>query len=433
MKKDLDLLTKDIIERLKARGADLAWCSAAVKETREFNVDGGEFSLLRTLFDNSLTVTAVKDGKKGSVGLNSFEDEAVSRAIDDCLAAAEASHADDGWGLCPDANRESFTEGEPVPDLDRLFDRSRELLETIKREYPLIVMEQMIIDHGYVHKVYRNSNGAHFVKDSGLYGVELMFSAHEGEVASSFFSSGVATDNLDKPFISLGSIRRDLADVQKQLYTVSPKEKFTGTMVLTPACLADFMGSICDNFAGDGVLLEGTSIWKDKLGELVADERITVSFAPGTEGIVSGQSYTGEGYIAQDFDFIKNGRLESFLVSLYVANKTGAARAKNDGSGMVIAEGDKSIEDIIAGIDRGIIVGRFSGGDPATNGDFSGVAKNSFLIENGKVTSALSETMISGNLATMLKSLRDISSERVYDGTSILPYMAFDGITVSGK
>ena len=49
------------------------------------------------------------------------------------------------------------------------------------------------------------------------------------------------------------------------------------------------------------------------------------------------------------------------------------------------------------------------------------------------MTSALSETMISGNLATMLKSLRDISSERVYDGTSILPYMAFDGITVSGK
>ena len=128
MKKDLDLLTKDIIERLKARGADLAWCSAAVKETREFNVDGGEFSLLRTLFDNSLTVTAVKDGKKGSVGLNSFEDEAVSRAIDDCLAAAEASHADDGWGLCPDANRESFTEGEPVPDLDRLFDRSRRVV-----------------------------------------------------------------------------------------------------------------------------------------------------------------------------------------------------------------------------------------------------------------------------------------------------------------
>ena len=65
--------------------------SAAVKETREFNVDGGEFSLLRTLFDNSLTVTAVKDGKKGSVGLNSFEDEAISRAIDDCLAAAVLS------------------------------------------------------------------------------------------------------------------------------------------------------------------------------------------------------------------------------------------------------------------------------------------------------------------------------------------------------
>ena len=76
---------------------------------------------------------------------------------------------------------------------------------------------------------------------------------------------------------------------------------------------------------------------------------------------------------------------------------------------------------------------RFSGGAPASSGEFSGVAKNSFLIENGKVTSALSETMISSCVPDMLKNIREISSDVLKDGNNVVPYVAFDGITVSGK
>lgn len=429
----LYILTETVIEKLKALGADMAYCIAESGETREFNVDGGEFSLFRTLFDNSLTITAFVGGKKGSVGLNSFDDDKVDEAVKNCIAAAESSEADPDWALAPDSGEKYFKKGAVEPDLNGLFDRSAELVETIKKDYPLIVIEQMIVTHENSHTVYRNTNGAVYTMDAGYYNFDLMFSAHEGEEGSSFFSSGVICDNLDIPAIELGSIKRDLADVEKQIHTRATEGKFVGTMVLAPGCLADFMGSIVGKFASDTTILEGTSIWKDSIGETVADERITVSFAPHAEGIVCGQSFTTEGFITEDFDFIKNGKLESFLTSLYIANKTGVARAKNGGGSMVIAAGDKSLDEIIAGIDRGILVGRFSGGDPSQNGDFSGVAKNSFLIENGKITDAASETMISGNLADMLKNLVAISKERVADGYSLLPYAAFDGITVSGK
>lgn len=426
-------LTETIIEKLKAQGADMAYCSASAGETREFNVDGGEFSLFRTLFDNSLTITAFVGGKKGSVSLNSFDDDRVDEAIKNCIAAAESSNPDPAWALAPDSGEKYFKKGAVEPDLNLLFDRSAELVETIKRDYPLIVIEQMIVTHENAHTVYRNTNGAVYTKDAGFYHFDLMFSAHEGEEGSSFFGSGVICDNLDRPAIELGSIKRDLEDVQKQIHTKATEGKFTGVMLLSPGCLADFMGSIVDKFASDTTILEGTSIWKDSIGQMVADERISVSFAPNAEGVVCGQSYTTEGFIAEDFDFIKNGRLESFLTSLYISNKTGVERAKNSGGNMVIEAGDKSLDEIIAGIEKGILVGRFSGGDPAQNGDFSGVAKNSFLIENGKITDAASETMISGNLASMLKNLVAISKERVADGYSLLPYAAFDGITVSGK
>ena len=100
---------------------------------------------------------------------------------------------------------------------------------------------------------------------------------------------------------------------------------------------------------------------------------------------------------------------------------------------IMVAAGDTPLEDIIQGIDKGLLVSRFSGGEPASDGTFSGVAKNSFLIENGRIGQAVSETMISGNLGGMMKQLRGISQERVSDGGGILPWLAVDGITISGK
>ena len=91
------------------------------------------------------------------------------------------------------------------------------------------------------------------------------------------------------------------------------------------------------------------------------------------------------------------------------------------------------MDEIIQGIDRGVYVMRFSGGSPAPSGEFSGVAKNSFLIENGKITCALAETMISGCVPDMLKNIRDISSDQLKDGSDTLPYIAFNGVTISGK
>ena len=132
-------------------------------------------------------------------------------------------------------------------------------------------------------------------------------------------------------------------------------------------------------------------------------------------------------------DLIKAGVLTGFTISAYTANKTGYDRAPNSSGAIVVAPGDKPLNEMISSIKRGIFVGRFSGGEPSINGDFSGVAKNSFLIEDGKITSALSETMISGNLADLLFNIIDISKETVENGGAVLPYVSFGNITISGK
>ena len=430
---DLKMIADKALAALKDNGADKAQCSVRFTETHEFNVDGGKFSLFRTLFDNSLTLTAVKDDKKGSVGINRLDDESIAAAAVNCLAIADSGAADPAWAFAEKSENGTFTEGSPEADLDLLFDRTEELMNDIKAQFPLILMEQMIVTHKKRHTVFKNSFGVEYEVLSGNYEIELMFSAHEGEKSSSFFGSGVYTDRLDTPFMELGTIREDLANVSKQLETKPLEGKFTGVAVLPPSSLGTFIGSALGNFTADGTLLDGTSPWKDSLGKVVADSAITISAAPLDERIVCGERFTGEGFRSENYDIIKDGVLESFMLSGYVANKTGLPRAKNSSYSIVMKPGDTPYADIIAGIERGILVGRFSGGEPGTSGDFSGVAKNSFLIENGKITCALSETMISGNLGDLLKNVVAISSEVVCDGATVLPYVAFGGVTVSGK
>ncbi len=424
---------QDAVAALQREGADKAQASVAYTITHEFNVDGGEFSLFRTLFDKQLSMTAIQGGKKGTVVQNRYDEETIAESAKACLEAAASAQPDENWDFAPVSHNEDCVLGEPKPDTDKLFYRCQELMAAVKERFPKILMEQMIVDHKEVYRAQANSYGVLFSAHQGCYEVQLMFSGHDGDKASSFFGSGVITDNLDKPFLELGSLADDLANVEKQIETTVVDGKFEGTMVLMPGCVPSLFYTLLSDFAGESGLLSGTSPWKEKLGDMVADERITISLAPLDERVVCGSRITGEGFRVENFDVIKDGKLSAFYLGLYAANKLKLPRGKNDSFNVIVAPGEKPIEDIIASIDRGILVGRFSGGQPSSNGDFSGVAKNSFLIENGKIGPALSETMIAGNMADMLLRLRDISREQVADGMMVLPYMAFDGITISGK
>ncbi|MCQ2353594.1 MAG: TldD/PmbA family protein [Clostridia bacterium] len=430
---DLGQISEEIIKKLGSAGAQKSSCGVTCREKHEFNYTSGDFSLFRTLFSTSLSISAIKDQKHGAASVNRLDEDAINTAVADCIAAAEASEADPAWDIAPLTENAEFINGTLEPDVELLFERTRELVDTIGKKFPKIVIEELIASYSVSHSVYANSNGVRYDSREGYYSISVDFSAHDGDKASSFFYSFALTPTLDKPFIELSSIEQDLADIEKQIDTRPVEGKYVGTVILAPGCLGELLGSALENFASDPRILDKTSIWIDKLGKQVASPLLTVSLSVKDDRLAVTDDYTSEGFRSESFNVIENGILKHFLLSLYVANKTGLDRAPNDGGACIIEGGDKTLDEIISGIDRGLIVGRFSGGQPAANGEFSGVAKNSFIIENGKITGAASETMISGNLADLLMNVNSISKETVCDGTSILPYIAFDGVTVSGK
>lgn len=426
-------ITEYILYALKRAGADHAQCVVSSGRVDEFNVDGGAFSLMRTLFNSAISMKVLKDGKKGIISANRMDKDSIDNAVQSCIAAAESSVADEAESISEVTKNENFESGVLTPDRDKLFDRVQEYLEDVKQDYPKIIIEQLISKYANTDCVFMNTNGVEFGYKTGKYDIESMFSAHECEKASSFNGYGAHFTSLDSKLIDIGMQRRLYAESEKQLYTKPYQGKFTGKIMITPACLAEILSMVFSNFVSDGTIIDGTSPWKTMLGKKVASDSLTISTMPLDPRIACGQRFTGEGYRSENMNIIEEGILKNFMLSNYGSRKTGFPRALNSSFSLFVTPGNTSFDSLIQGVDRGVLLNRFSGGQPGTNGDFSGVAKNSFLIENGKITDAISETMISGNLAEMLKQVVGISSETVCDGTTVLPWLLCDGITISGK
>ena len=112
---DIKNIAEKTRQLLLDAGAEKAQYTVSETEKHEFNVDGGEFSLFRTLFDRSLSLTAYKDQKKGSAFTNQFDDEAVEGAVTDCIKSAESGVAAAVEGQLPAGKGIDSQEGWDFP------------------------------------------------------------------------------------------------------------------------------------------------------------------------------------------------------------------------------------------------------------------------------------------------------------------------------
>jgi PmbA protein len=420
------------LDALLSAGADKAQSVLSLSEKHEMNVDAGELSLLRTAFDTRLGLTALKGGRKGQSSINKSDAASIDRAVQDVLAIADASTPDDANDIAGDQPPAVFSAGTESPGLDRMHYRLKELVGGIRATYPRAVFRQGYLAFTRTRSWLVNSNGVDFTSSHGVYHCMAMFSSKDGEKVSSFSYTGFSMRDLEKALLDCASLDTLLRQSGEQTSTTPVQGKFVGDLIVTPDCLDDALGFLLMSIM-DGAMISGTSIYKDSLGQTVASPLLTVHSKPVSKEICDGYFVTRDGYAARNSTIVDRGVLKSFLLSLYGANKTGRERAVNDGGAFVVEPGTTSLGDMVKSVKKGLLMARFSGGQPSSSGDFSGIAKNSYLIEDGEVRHSVSESMVSGNFAEMLRSITAVSTERVDFGNGIYPWVAFSGVTVSGK
>ena len=399
-------------------------------EKKELNIEAGKISLLRTTFSNSLRLEAIKDKKQSTISINKLDKQSINKSLEKLIVNVESSQYDESNDISEYQNPEIFNKGSLKPDLDLMYDRLKNFNSYVKDKYKKVLLEAVTLDHNSSKSYILNSNGVDFNINKGIYGFSSMFTSKDDLNTSSFNYTGVEKLNLNKKLNDYGYVSELLRQSEEQVKSFPIKDKFLGEIIVTPHCLTEFI-SFLDYSISDNALISGTSIYKDKIGEKITNKNFTLRSNPVHEKIDSGYYITSDTYKSKNITLIKDGVLKTHLLSLYGANKTGGRRVPNQGGNYMIEGSNSSFENMIKDVKKGVLLCRFSGGSPSDNGDFSGVAKNSYYIENGKVMYPIIETMISGNIAQMFLNIRNISHEKVDFGDCILPWITFDGITIS--
>ncbi len=426
-------LAEFTIEEVLKCGNDEGQVFITESEVVEIALKNGEYNTCSTVLQSDINVIVMKNHKKGAHFLNKANKDAAIEAIRTATEAMEAAQEDEANKIAPNQGLIEKAMGVLEPNLDKLFERMEELRATIEREYPLISAGNIEATYTKRDMVYKNTSGTLCKEQAGSYYVGMQFAGKDGERITSMNSCGVSTYTLDTPIIECGDFRMALELMEKQLDAAPLEGKFTGTVMMNTGAVDQFVNYLLDIGACGTYVLDGTSVWLDKIGEKVTSEKLSIKLDPHDERIVRGETLTFDGFKSEAYDVIENGVLKNYMIDYYISEKTGYKKAANLGNDMIIKAGDVSYEDMIKNIQKGILIDGFSGGYPAVNGDFSGVAKNGFLIEDGKIVGAITETMISGNLFDMFNNIKDVSKELVCEGWGVTPYMSFDGVVVSGK
>ena len=149
---------------------------------------------------------------------------------------------------------------------------------------------------------------------------------------------------------------------------------------------------------------KGDSPLRDKLGQQVFDPGVTIIDDPHLDYCHSGGEVDGDGVPARKTTVFEQGVLKTFFVRL---GHGSSGRRKPDGpvrsagrGYSYIAPGTLSEQELLAGIDDGLIIKSLIGFGQGNiiNGDFSCNVALGYRVKNGHIAGRVKNTMVAGNL-----------------------------------
>ena len=195
------------------------------------------------------------------------------------------------------------------------------------------------------------------------------------------------------------------------------------TVILEPQAVGDLVQLIA-NYANARATDEGRSPFTkpgggNKIGEKIIDERLSIVSMPN-DPLLRAQPFDGDGLPLTDRAWVENGVLKELQYDRFWAKKQGKTPTGNGSCLKLVGTGAQSIEELIRGTPRGVLVTRLwylREVDPRTI-MYTGLTRDgTFLIENGKVTKSLRNFRFNESPLFMLNNLEGITAPERLAGT----------------
>ena len=418
-----------LIERAGRAGADAAQARHTAAERFELDGDTGGVNLVATNHDDTTALTVFRDGRRGSAELTGRDEATVEAAIRNALDSADAAPPDPANAVAEVESVPPSYHGPERPDRDGMLAAVRDYVGEVRRRFPLLRIRHAIYSFDDRRRSFANTAGVRRQERRAVHRFATMFGAKDGERSTSFNYTGASAYAPFERLIEAGAVEPLMADTMRSFDPKPVSGKFTGDVIITPSCAASVAAMLARAFGGYA-LMGGLTPYADREGEKVASPAFSLLNRPADPRFPDGSDFDDCGGSTRNVDVIRDGVFETFLFDFFCSRKLG--RPQNAGRhNLVIPAGERGVEALVRETERGIVLARFSGGAPNHKLDFSGVAKNSFYVEDGEIRYPLIETMVSGNFQDLLKHIRGVSSESIDFGGGEFPWLAASGVTIS--
>ena len=390
--------------------------------------DGGNIRYARNAVSTSgyisqttMAISSAFGKRLGIVTLNEYDDASIEKAV---RLSEELAH------LAPE-NPEYVSFMGPqtyAPDNPKLFDEKTHSMTPKQRTDMVEQSLKVAKDNKLTAAGFLQNQGsfASIMNSHGLFAYntysDINFSITMRTEDSQ--GSGYATRDFED-FNDMDTLKLTQVAAKKASGSVNAKAIEPGkyTVILEPAAgivlLEQLYGGLDARSADEGRSFLSKAGGGTKLGEKLVDERVNIYSDPQDPRLPN-SVWAGDGRPQEKVSWIEKGVLKNLQYSRYWAQKKGVKAVPSPGS-VIMEGGDASLEELIKGTEKGILVTRMwyiRPVDPQTL-LYTGLTRDgTFYIENGQIKFPIknmrfneSPVIMLNNVEALGKPERSISVE----------------------
>lgn len=443
-------LAENAVSSTLQKGADEVEAFVYQGFTTNVAVERGQIARSSRIIDRGLGIRAIINKAVAFSYTNVLEDKkAIDQTILRTLSSAKASKPDKDWhGLparkTPASVKNTYDERIVALGSEELVEIASMMLDAAEETDSRVFPVEGEASASYLSKAIANSNGISVSDHGTIIECSLATICREGdEVTPECFEFNIERNfNIYPEWVGKEASRLVISALKAK--TVKTKNT---NVVLTQFALQQLLHYTLINAVKADYVQRNQSPLKNKIGERVASETVTIYDDGLIDGGLRTWRFDGEGFPQQRTRIIEKGILNNFICDSYTAGKEGrestgnASRAgylstpKVEATNFHLLPGKKSPEELLSEVDEGLLVYFLQGAhssNPAS-GEFSVVATPAWKIKNGNITHATKGAMLAGNIFQLLMNVSGMANNERKIGELIAPWVLAEDVRVIGK
>jgi predicted Zn-dependent protease len=408
------VLTRDDAQAVIERAVKLSKADAvrvSVQSNRETNLRfaDNQLSTSGATTNTTVRVQSVFGKRKASVVTNDRSPEGLQRAVQQSEALAKLAPEDPEYlGELP---------SQQYQPVNAWFDRTADLTAEDRAKAALSALAparagKELTVAGFI---ICNAGATAIGTNAGLFAYHRATTANYTITARTNDGTGsgwAGAEDNDWSRIDFQDVANRAIDKARRSRNPVAIEPGRYTVIFEPEAAANLVGLMGNAFQARAAD-EGRSAFSKpggtKLGEKIVDERVTLLSNPA-DPLVLGSPFDNEGLPMSAQTWVKNGVLNQLAYNRFWASKQGKTPTGGTG-GLRMADGPDTLESLIAGTTRGVLVTRLFYLRPLDQRTlmYTGLTRDgTFLIENGKIARPIKNFRFNDSPLFMLNNLEGI-------------------------